>query len=385
MLLLNYKQKLKQVLLCILAIGMPLLSIAQDAAATSAPEATTIGKYQMMRYILTGMAVLLLLIIMVMGNAVASAGKIYWERSKQKKSSIHKTLLLLMVMGAAAVVPAYAQEAEAATAVIKGPGIPKDIYIFFFIVALEFVIIMALAGMLIKFLKPEVDQETIKANKKVFFQDFFKKVNQTVAIEEESTIDLQHDYDGIRELDNKVPKWWQYSFYASMLFGVVYIYRMFVAGSLPDQIQELGQANEIAAIQQAEYLKNSANNVDENNVTMLDADGIAAGAVLYTKNCVACHGDQGQGTVGPNLTDEYWLHEGDLKGIFHSIKYGWPEKGMKSWKDDFSPAQMAQLASYIKSIKGTNPPGAKEPQGTLLAEGATTPADTAVDSTKTNL
>ena len=114
----------------------------------------------------------------------------------------------------------------------------------------------------------------------------------------------------------------------------------------------------------AAYLAKSANNVDENSVTMLDAGAIASSKELFSANCIACHGTAGEGnTVGPNLTDNYWIHGGDIKDVFKSIKYGWVEKGMRSWKDDFSPMQMAQLASFVKSLKGTNPPNAKAPQG----------------------
>jgi cytochrome c oxidase cbb3-type subunit 3 len=265
----------------------------------------------------------------------------------------------------------HAQEAQAVVTP-AAPGIPHDIYIFFVLVALEFVIVMVLSGMLLKFLKVEKEVTIGKSAKVIAFKNIFQKMNQTVAIEEEHSLDLNHDYDGIRELDNKVPAWWRYAFYASILFGGVYMYRMFVTDTLPNQLQELDQANYAAAIQKAEYLKHAANNVDENTVAMLDASGIVEGSALFTKNCLACHGDKGQGGVGPNLTDEYWLHNGGIKDIFHSIKYGWPEKGMKAWKDDFSPVQIAQLSSYIKSIQGTNPPGGKEPQGTAFTEKTTT-------------
>lgn len=179
---------------------------------------------------------------------------------------------------------------------------------------------------------------------------------------------MSHDYDGIRELDNKIPAWWMWAMGALVLFSVVYIYRMFIANTLPDQYTELATANQIAEVQKAEYLKKGMNNVDENTVKLLDDAAITEAAGLYAKNCIACHGDKGQGGVGPNLTDEYWLHKGGVKDIFYSLKYGWPEKGMKAWKDDFSPMQLAQLTTYIKKMKGTNPPGAKEKQGELYAE-----------------
>ncbi|MDP4151438.1 MAG: c-type cytochrome, partial [Bacteroidota bacterium] len=89
------------------------------------------------------------------------------------------------------------------------------------------------------------------------------------------------------------------------------------------------------------------------------------GEQFYLANCATCHGKNGEGGVGPNLTDAYWLHGGSINDVFKTIKYGWPEKGMKSWKDDFSPSQIAQIASYVKSLTGSNPPNPKPPQGIL--------------------
>jgi cytochrome c oxidase cbb3-type subunit 3 len=108
---------------------------------------------------------------------------------------------------------------------------------------------------------------------------------------------------------------------------------------------------------------------------MMGAAEITEGATLYSKNCIACHGDKGQGGVGPNLTDDYWIHKGGIRDIFYTIKYGWAEKGMKSWKEDFSPVQIAQLASFVKTLHGTNPPAPKEKQGELYTENDATPSD----------
>jgi cytochrome c oxidase cbb3-type subunit 3 len=109
--------------------------------------------------------------------------------------------------------------------------------------------------------------------------------------------------------------------------------------------------------------------VDENNIVALtDPVKINEGKDLYVANCAACHGRNGEGTVGPNLTDPYWLHGGSLKDIYRSIRYGWVEKGMKAWKDDLSQMQILQIASFIKTIQNTNPPNAKEPQGELYKE-----------------
>ncbi|HPN20015.1 MAG TPA: cbb3-type cytochrome c oxidase N-terminal domain-containing protein, partial [Chitinophagales bacterium] len=198
-------------------------------------------------------------------------------------------------------------------------------------------------------------------------------------LEEEDNMDTGHNYDGIRELDNITPPWFIAGFAATILFAAVYLYRFHIAESALTQEQELAIEMKDAQILQDSLLKLEGNKVDENSVAMLDATGIAAGKKLYDMNCVACHGDKGQGGVGPNMTDEYWIHGGSIKDVFKSIKYGWVEKGMKSWKDDFSPTQIAQLSSYVESLKGTNPPGAKEKQGELYVEEAVA---TVTDSTK---
>jgi len=363
---------------------LPVAAMAEQAAAAVATEGTTlnIGKFQMMRYVLAGFALLFFLILAVLAKVVKNAVKVYAEREQKKKSdSKIKNILPLLILFLSLSLGARAEEtAAAATAPVENPlGMPMDIYLLMAVVAVEFAAIMVLSFIVLKFLKTS-EPKPVKA---ITFKNFFQKVNQTVPVEDEASLDLQHDYDGIRELDNKIPKWWLYAFYATMVFGVIYIYRMFVAETLPNQFEELRVQNEIAAVQKEEYLKHSANNVDENNVKMLDAAGIAAGAVTFAKNCMACHGDKGQGGVGPNLTDDYWLHKGGIKDVFHSVKYGWPEKGMKSWKDDLSPGQIAEVSSYIKSLRGTNPPGAKEAQGELDAEGAAgSTAGAAADSTK---
>ena len=123
-----------------------------------------------------------------------------------------------------------------------------------------------------------------------------------------------------------------------------------------------------AKIQTDAYLVAMKENVDENTVTELDAKGVAAGKVLFTKTCVPCHLAEGQGLIGPNLTDEYWIHGGGIKDIFKTIKYGYPDKAMQSWQSTYSPVQIQQLASFIRSLKGTHPPNPKAPQGNLYVE-----------------
>lgn len=200
-----------------------------------------------------------------------------------------------------------------------------------------------------------------------------EKLNNSVAVEKEADIMLDHDYDGIRELDNNLPPWWKYGFYLTIIFSVIYLFRFHVVHTGKLQLAEYDQQLLEAKYEMEAYRKKAANLVDENNATLLtDNASLASGRSIFTTNCVACHGNAGEGGVGPNLTDDYWLHGADIKDVFRTIKYGYPEKGMKSWKQDLGAKQIHEIASYIKSLSGTNPPNAKEPEGEFVSSSADT-------------
>ena len=188
-------------------------------------------------------------------------------------------------------------------------------------------------------------------------------LTKAVPIELEHEIMLDHDYDGIRELDNNLPPWWVYLFYGTIAFSIFYIwfYHFNGTGKLQEDEykMELVEAEELAKLQ--------ANKVDENSVELLTGKTqLENGSAIFQKNCAACHGKLGEGGVGPNLTDNYWLHGGDIKSMFKTIKYGVPAKGMIPWQAQLSPSQMQEVASYIKTLKGTNPPNRKAPQGDVF-------------------
>lgn len=251
-------------------------------------------------------------------------------------------------------------------------------------IALELVIITVLINLIKLIVKVERPAAFVAAKKAE--PSLLEKLNASVAIEKEKDIMFDHEYDGIRELDNDLPPWWKYGFYVTIVFAGIYLFHYHVAKSGNLQIAEYNKSVEAAKIAKAEFDKNNANNVNESNVKMLtDKAEIAKGGSVFKETCSACHGQLGEGGVGPNLTDAYWIHGGSIKDIFTTIKYGWPDKGMKSWQADFSPSQISALASYIKTLAGTNPPNAKAPQGDLYSEGGATVTDsTAVvaDSTK---
>lgn len=253
------------------------------------------------------------------------------------------------------------------------PGISDTAFYFIVsIIALEILVILYLVYNINILLKKDVAAAEaavrVRSARPAFsFGKWWTKVNEFRPVEQEADLDMGHDYDGIRELDNKLPPWWKYGFYATMVFAVIYLWRYHVSHSAPLPAEEYAIAVRQAEVDKEAYLKQAANSVDENTVKLLTSPAdLAAGKAVFQTVCFACHGMNGEGLVGPNLTDNYWLHGGSIQDIFKTIKYGWPDKGMKSWKDDYSPAQIAQIASYVKSLAGTNPPNPKAPQGELV-------------------
>ncbi|WP_051359977.1 cbb3-type cytochrome c oxidase N-terminal domain-containing protein [Adhaeribacter aquaticus] len=169
-----------------------------------------------------------------------------------------------------------------------------------------------------------------------------------------------HSYDGIHEFDNDLPPWWKALFYVTAVFAVIYLVNFHVMGG------KLQTAEYEAEMQQAALLKPKNNN-NANEKTdykpLTEAPKLEAGHSSFTQNCAACHGQNGEGMVGPNLTDEFWLHGGDVNDIFKTIKYGVTSKGMVAWQSKLSDDQILEVSSYILSIHGSNPANAKAPQG----------------------
>lgn len=182
---------------------------------------------------------------------------------------------------------------------------------------------------------------------------------------EPETILMDHDYDGIQELDNHLPPWWKYLFYLTVVFGVVYVLVYHVFGTMPLQEKEYQLAMEEAAREAEMRLANvEIADIDESNVEFVSDDAaLTEGATLFNRHCVVCHGGAGEGGIGPNLTDPFWIHGGEVSEIFTVIKYGVQEKGMIPWQTTLNPEQMQNVTSYIITLEGTNPPNAKAPEG----------------------
>ena len=329
-------------------------------------------------------AAALLLAIVMLGRVLINVAELKAEREKEQKkiaSAAAKTIALLIFCSLG--ITSFAQEATEATNAVKetvtsfGGLSAFSFYTIIGIIVLEIIVIAAmllsLKGLIAKERIASAEAVVAKKAKENTLIKIWGKLNNFRPVHEE--VDLGHDYDGIRELDNQLPPWWLYGFYICIVFAGVYLYRAHVSHTAPSSEQEYVASIAKADADKEAYLKKAANKVDENSVVLLtDAAQLSEGKKLFGSACAACHGPEGQGIVGPNLTDDYWLHKGSVKDIFKTIKYGVPEKGMKSWEADFSPTQLAELASYIKLLHGTKPANPKEPQGEIYNEEPSTAA-----------
>jgi cytochrome c oxidase cbb3-type subunit 3 len=305
--------------------------------------------------------------------AIFVLSKLYLKVVTKNISKIAMLLLPMLFLGGSM----FAQDAVAPfkTEVVYQPISAMTAWLFAAGIGFEVLVLVFFGMKLSGFLRKI---EVIDADKPLgaimTMPKFWDNINASVAIEKEKDIQMDHEYDGIHELDNNLPPWWKYSFYVSIVWSILYLgYYHLGDGEL--SIPAYEREMELAKIEKAEIAKTMASKVDESNVTMADASGIADGAAIYKSNCAACHGNAGEGNVGPNLTDKFWLHGGDMTSIYKTVKVGWPAKGMKSWEAELSPVQMKNVASYIKSLAGTNPANAKAPQGEEFIEGATAGAD----------
>lgn len=230
----------------------------------------------------------------------------------------------------------------------------------------------ALKNILYKSLKPEAKKRYDKAEKLEKSNQFkgikqrYKRLLDSKPMEMEQEIVLDHNYDGIQELDNNLPPWWVYGFYASIVFAAVYLIRFEVFNDYT-QIDEYEDAVAKAQIEIEEYRKTAKDLIDVNTVQLLtEVSDLNAGKSIFEGNCAACHKVTGAGGIGPNLTDDHWILGGGIKNVFNTISEGGRSgKGMVAWKSDLKPSQMAQVASYVLSLHGSKPPDAKAPEGEI--------------------
>ncbi len=237
-------------------------------------------------------------------------------------------------------------------------------------VLLVIVILLVLMVYLMSFMAEVLRRENPELASEPSWWDSFKeryvtgKVDAVGGKEEKAKLMSDHSYDGITELDNFMPPWLQWVFIGTILFAVVYFVNYSVLGNGPTGVEEYEEEMRLEAIAADLRKANQAAAIDENTVVFDEsATALSAGKTLFETNCAACHAADGGGGVGPNLTDEYWLHGGSIKEVFTVVKYGVIEKGMIPWQDQLSPEEIQQVSSYILTLKGTSPANPKAPQG----------------------
>ncbi|MDW8287418.1 MAG: cbb3-type cytochrome c oxidase N-terminal domain-containing protein [Flammeovirgaceae bacterium] len=223
-----------------------------------------------------------------------------------------------------------------------------------------FVLIMVVVSLDVVML---LRKELYKDNPEVA-KTFWEWIGSLKPLAAEKKLLLDEEYDGIQELDNPVPAWFNVLFYGTIAFGAFYllIYHVWNVADLQDKEYEVEVAQ--ATILKEEYMKKAMNAINETNVTLLtDATSLQNGEKIFQSNCASCHGKEGEGRVGPNLTDRFWLHGNKIGDVFKVVKNGVQNTGMIPWGDKLNPKQIQEVSSFVLSLKGKNPANPKAPEG----------------------
>jgi cytochrome c oxidase cbb3-type subunit 3 len=379
--------KNKNNFLLLLASLVSVASIAQTNTIAAKPATTNY-----MEVLMITVALLLVVVIWVLANVLMMVSKKAVQISKAAGSKV--VMIFVIAMGSlfsknlsAQANSAITDSTKAVTSDFYGGLSYNTFWTMTTVLLLELLVVFLLVLFIRNIFNAIHPKERIIVLGKVQSDSWLVKTwhqldkqffTKAVPLEKEADMLLDHNYDGIKELDNALPPWWKYGFYITIVVAIFYFLKFEVWHTGMNPTEEYNAEMTIAKTQTDAYLASAKENVDENTVTDLDAAGNASGKAIFAKTCVPCHLAEGQGLVGPNLTDEYWIHGGSIKDIFKTIKYGFPDKGMQSWQTTYSPVEMQQLSSYIRSLRGTNPPNPKAPQGDLYKEVAVS-----VDTTAT--
>jgi cytochrome c oxidase cbb3-type subunit 3 len=358
----------KQLFICISFVLLSITAFSQNAT-TPAPQVAT-SNYNWLAILLVVTTIVLAFVIWGLGQVLVVLSRQALEKEKQntKSSSVVLTIVFLFFSQIL-----FAQNTP--TAIVKvepnyGGLSSTAFYMFLLVLVAEIFAVFALVFSIKRMyaeLMPQKQKAISKVNKiwESLDKRFFTKA---IPIEKEADVMLDHDYDGIKELDNALPPWWKYGFYITIVIGFIYLFNFHGFGNGKNPTEEYAAEMQQAKIEKEIFEANNKDKIDEKKVPMADAQGIIMGQKIFTTKCVACHGAKGEGGAGPNLTDNYWLHKGSLNDIYNTIKVGYADKGMQSWATEFTPKEMSLIASYVKTLHGTNPPNGKEPQGDLFAE-----------------
>jgi len=361
-------------------VATTALLLSAPVWAAGAPSSNPL--YNPLAILLISVMFILLIVIGILGNVLvgtADVSFLEWMKRKdtEKKPTIASKAAVIVTGCILLSVAMFAQDGvdkiTVQTVATIGGLSPSVFYIMVSFIFLELLIILGLlinVRLLIKSQKEKLTateiQEVVTTRRRI---SWWNRINKFKPLEQEADIDLGHEYDGIRELNNRLPPWWIYGFYLTIVFAAIYLWRYHVSHTAPLSKEEYEIAVKKADEKVKDYLKQKGDAVNENTVSMLGAADVTEGKRIFQVSCISCHNEGGAGNVGPNLTDDYWMHGGDIKSVFKTIKYG--INAMPTWQNSYSNKQIAQLASYVKSLHGSNPPNAKAPQGELYNEEST--------------
>lgn len=174
---------------------------------------------------------------------------------------------------------------------------------------------------------------------------------------------LEHSYDGIQEYDNPMPRWWVTMFWATIIFIPIYLLNIGGMGVGPGRLVDYER--DMAAFKAA-HPDEKAPDPAALMAAVADPEEVREGKVVFDKNCIACHGADGGGVIGPNLTDAYWLHGGKIEEIGATVVAGVPAKGMPTWGKILQPKEVEEVVAYVWTLRGTTPAKAKAPEGQLV-------------------
>jgi cytochrome c oxidase cbb3-type subunit III len=360
---------IKKIALTALALTTGLsIVLAQNAPATAQ---TQVSGNNQLEIILVSLMALLVFVIWLLGRVLFVLGKQLIEKNKTSKL-LPMVIIISLLFVSQSLWAQDASTADSVKVVANYGGLSvSTFYLLISILIVEMIIIAFLSILIRRFSAELLPQKAILIKERkpsLWWSRLNKKLTRAIPLEKEADIMLDHNYDGIRELDNALPPWWKYGFYITIGVAIIYFFNFQVLGYGKNPTQEYNDEMARARIEKEIYEANNKDKIDENNVPMADASGLAQAKEIFTTKCFACHGKLGEGGAGPNLTDDYWLHKGSLNDIYHTIKNGYPEKGMQSWASVYSPKELSYLASYVKTLHGTKPPNPKAPQGDLYID-----------------
>lgn len=311
-----------------------------------------------------------ILAIVILANSTRAMVSLQKLKIKKGASDTLKTLLILVGVFASIATSNSSLAldfVEPGTTTETGPWLLVEDADIYFLIAANIGMLLLVFHFRRLFLdissmvRPQTITEKVSKRKE---RKMNKILTDAVPIAEEHSILMHHEYDGIKELDNNLPPWWVWGFYATIVFAVVYIFNYHILKTGDLQIAEYDKSIATAQAEVDAYLEKMAMNVDETNATLMtEGADLATGKVVFEANCISCHNNNGSGNqIGPNLTDKNWIYGFDIKDVFFTVKNGRPN-GMPEHSSKLNPIQIQQVASYVLSLPQVD---GREPQGDFI-------------------